>query len=223
MRIKDILTILIKRGWLIVVFAAATALGAIVVSKLQEPVFRASVKIAVTPARADLGLSETINRLLRNYGEHLTTRRMAQTVIDKLRLQDKDPTMTPEKLRKELRVSAQLSSYVLQVDVEDRDPNRARDIADVLSKVFVEEQTLTMADIDPRDRLQASVMDQPTWARLIRPKTKVNALGGGVLGLLLGGLAVIAWEFLDDTVKTAEQAEEVTGLSILGAVPAGRS
>ncbi len=220
MRIKDIVTILIKRGWLIVVFAVATSLGAIAVSKLQEPVFRSSVKIAVTPARADLGLSETINRLLRNYGEHITTRRMAQTVIDKLRLQDKDPTMTAEKLRKEIRVSAQLGSYILQVDVEDRDKNRAYDIADVLSKVFVEEQQRKMADIDPRDRLQASVMDRPTWARQIRPRTKVNALAGGILGLLLGGLAVIAWEFLDDTLKTTEQTEEATGLRMLGSIPA---
>src|SRR5512136_1444117 len=178
MRIKDFLTIFIKRGWLIVLFAAATALGAIVVSKMQEPAWRVSVRIAVTPARADLGLSETINRLLRNYGEHLTTRRMAQIAIDNLRLQDKDPSMTAEKLRKELRVSAQLGNYTLQLDVEDRDPNRAWDVANVLSTVFVEQQHQQMADIDPRDRLQTAVMDNPTYARLIRPKTKTNALGG---------------------------------------------
>lgn len=219
MRIKDFLIIFIRRGWLVVLFAAATTLGAIVVSKLQEPAWRVSVRIAVTPARADLGLSETINRLLRNYGEHLTTRRMAQIAIDQLRLQDKDPTMTAEKLRKELRVSAQLGNYTLQLDVDDRDPNRAFDIATVLANAFVAEHTQKMADIDPRDRLQASVLDRPTWPRLIRPKTKVNALGGGVLGLLIGALVVVAWELLDTTLKTPEQAEKHVGLPVLGAIP----
>jgi len=219
MRIKDFLSIFIRRGWLIVLFAAAATLGAIVVSKLQEPAWRVSVRIAVTPARADLGLSETINRLLRNYGEHLTTRRMAQIAIDQLRLQDKDPSMTAEKLRKELRVSAQLGNYTLQLDVEDRDPNRAFDVATVLANAFVAEHTQKMADIDPRDRLQASVLDRPTWPRLIRPKTKINALGGGVLGLLIGALAVVAWELLDTTLKTPEQAEKHTGLPVLGAIP----
>lgn len=219
MRMKDLLGILITRGWLILLFAAATAIGAIVVSKLQEPAWRVSVRIAVTPARADLGLSETINRLLRNYGEHLTTRRMAQVAIDRLRLQDKDPTMTADKLRKALRVSAQLGNYTLQLDVEDRDPNRAWDIANVLSAVFVDEHRQKMADIDPRDRLQASVLDRPSWPRLIRPKTKVNALGGAILGFMVGLLAVVAWELVDDTLKTGEQTEQVTGLPVLGIIP----
>lgn len=219
MRIKDFVTILIRRGWLIVLFAVATTAGAIVVSKLQEPAWRVSVRIAVTPARADLSLSETINRLLRNYGEQLTTRRMAQVAIDRLRLQDKDPAMTADKLRKELRVSAQLANYTMQLDVEDRDPNRARDVATVIATQFVAEHEQRMADIDARDRLKASLLDQPTWARLIRPKTKVNALAGGILGLLIGAMVVVAWELLDDRLKTSEQTEHVTGLPVLGAIP----
>ena len=207
----------------LVATAIAATLGAIVVSKMQEPAWRVSVRIAVTPARADLGLSETINRLLRNYGEHLTTRRMAQIAIDQLRLQDKDPSMTAEKLRKELRVSAQLGNYTLQLDVEDRDPNRAFDVATVLANAFVAEHNQKMADIDTNDRLNASILDQPTWARRIRPKTKTNVLGGGILGLLLGGLVVLAWEFLDDTLKTGEQTESTTKLPLLGAIPLVRA
>ena len=79
-----------------------------------------------------------------------------------------------------------------------------------------------MADIDPRDRLLTSVMDRPAWPRQIRPKTKTNALGGGILGLLVGALVVVAWELLDDSLKTSEQAEKATGLPVLGAIPALR-
>jgi capsular polysaccharide biosynthesis protein len=220
MRIKDFLAIFVKRGWLILLFAVATAVGAVVVSKMQEPAWRTSVRIAVTPARADLGLSETINSLLRNYGQQLTTRRMAQIAIDRLQLQAKDPSMTADKLRKELRVSAQLGNYTLQLDVEDRDPNRAFDVATVIANEFVDEHTQAMADIAPTDRLNAAVLDRPTWPRQIRPRTKFNALGGLILGLLLGALVVVAWELMDDTLKTSEQAEQVIGLPVLGAIPA---
>lgn len=220
MRIKDFFTIFIKRGWLILIFAAATALGAMVVSKMQEPAWRVSVRIAVTPARADLGLSETINRLLRNYGEQLTTRRMAQLAIDGLRLQDKDPSMTADKLRKEMRVSAQLGNYTLQLDVEDRDPNRARDVAMLVAQTFIDNHTQRMADIVPTNRLKASLLDRPTPPRQIRPKTKVNTLGGGILGLLVGALVVVAWELMDDTLKSSEQTERVMKLPVLGAIPA---
>jgi capsular polysaccharide biosynthesis protein len=220
MRIKDFISIFIRRGWVILVFAAAAGLGAVVVSKMQEPAWRVSTRIAVTPARADLGLSQTIDRLLRNYGERLTTRRMAQATIDRLRLQDKDPSMTAEKLRKELRVSAQMGNYTLQLDVEDRDPNRARDVAVVIASEFVEQQRQQMADIDPRDRLNAAVMDTPTYARQIRPKTKTNALGGAILGMVVGAVVVVLWELMDTSLKNSEQTEQALGLPVVGAIPA---
>jgi capsular polysaccharide biosynthesis protein len=223
MRIKDFFTIFIKRGWLILIFAAATAFGALIVSKMQEPAWRVSVRIAVTPARADLGLSETINSLLRNYGEQLTTRRMAQLAIDGLNLQAKDPSMTADKLRKEMRVSAQLGNYILQLDVEDRDPNRARDVGMLVAKTFIADHTQRMADIAPTDRLKASLLDQPTQPRQIRPKTKVNTLGGGVLGLFVGALLVVAWELMDNTLRSSEQTEQIMKLPVLGAIPAAKA
>jgi capsular polysaccharide biosynthesis protein len=30
----------------------------------------------------------------------------------------------------------------------------------------------------------------------------------------------VAWELMDDTLKTSEQAEQVIGLPVLGAIPA---
>jgi capsular polysaccharide biosynthesis protein len=221
MRLQDILAILRRRGWVILIFALATTLAAIGASKVQTPLYRSSIRISVNPARADLGLSETISRLLRNYGEHLTTRRMAEIAIDKLKLRANDPTITPEKLRDGVRVNAQLASYIIQVQVDDKDPNRARDIARVLAQVFVEEQTQRYADIDPQDRIRLSVLDEPTPARQVRPQTKVNALGGLALGLLIGGTLAILWELTNDTIKVGEDAEQM-GLPVLGIIPVAR-
>lgn len=214
MQLKDYFNILIKRGWIIVLVAAATFAGAVLVSKLQTPIFRSSIKISVAPARSDYGLSLTIERVLRNYAAQIKTRKMAQTVIDKLKLD-----VTPETFLGELTINAQLDNNLIQIDVDDPDPNRAQYIANTLARVFVEEQTAKQADIDRQNRLDVSVLDDALPGELNRPKTRNNALAGGILGVLLGGLIVFALEYLDDTLKTAEDVDRYVGLTTLGSIP----
>jgi capsular polysaccharide biosynthesis protein len=153
--------------------------------------------------------------VLRNYATQIKTRKMAQTVIDKLKLD-----ITPDALLSELTISAQLDNNIIQIDVDDPDPNRAQAIANVLARTFVEDQTARSADIDRMNRLDVSVLDDALPGELNRPKTKTNALAGGVLGVLLGGLIVFAMEYLDDTLKTAEDVDRYVGLATLGAIPA---
>ena len=214
MQIKDYINLLLKRGWIIVLVAAATFAGAVLVSKLQTPIFRSSIKISVSPARSDYGLSLTIERVLRNYAAQIKTRKMAQTVIDKLKLD-----LVPDAFLAELTINAQLDNNLIQVDVDDPDPNRAKDIANTLARVFVEDQTAKQADIDRQNRLDVSVLDDALPGELNRPKTRNNALAGGILGILLGGLIVFALEYLDDTLKTAEDVDRYVGLTTLGAIP----
>lgn len=216
--IRDYINLFLRWAWLIALVAIVSAASAYGVSKLQEPVFRASVKISVNPARADFGLTQVISSLLRNYGLQLTTRKMAMQVIEKLQLKG----MTPEKLRSELKTSADMGSYILRLDVDDNDPNRAWYIADTISKIFVEEQTLKNADVDRRDRIEVAVLEPPKPAERIKPRTSTNVLAGGVLGVLIGALIVLAREFLDDTVKSAEEVARLMGVPALGAIPVYR-
>jgi capsular polysaccharide biosynthesis protein len=214
MQIKDYVNLLLRRGWIIILVAAATTVGAYAVSKLQTPIFRSTIKISVSPARSDYGLSLTIQNVLRNYAAQLKTRRMAQAVIDNLKLD-----ITPEIFLSELAIAAQLDNNLIQVDVDDPDPNRAQFIANVLARLFVEDQTAKQADIDRLNRLDVAILDDALPGELNRPKTKTNVLAGGILGLFLGGLIVLAIEYLDDTLKTAEDVDRFVGLTTLGTIP----
>ena len=152
--------------------------------------------------------------MLRNYAAQIKTRKMAQTVIDNLKLD-----ITPDTFLGELAIAAQLDNNLIQVDVDDPDPNRAQFIANVLARTFVEDQTAKQADIDRQNRLDVAILDDALPGELNRPKTKTNVLAGGILGLLLGGLIVFALEYLDDTLKTAEDVDRFVGLTTLGAIP----
>ena len=53
----------------------------------------------------------------------------------------------------------------------------------------------------------------------IKPRVKLNMAIGGVLGLFIGfGLAFLL-EFIDNTIKTKEQAEAILGLPVIGQIP----
>ncbi len=218
MQIKDYFNILVKRGWIIVLVAAATFAGAVLVSKLQTPIYRSTIKVSVEPARSDYGLSLTISNVLRNYAAQIKTRKMAQVVIDKLKLD-----ITPETFTGELSVSAQLDNNLIQIDVDDPDAIRAQDIANTLAQTFVDDQTARSADIDRQSRLNVSVLDDALPAEINRPKTKTNALAGGILGVVLGVLFVFVLEYLDDTLKTIEDVDRYLGLTTLGTIPTAQA
>ena len=56
---------------------------------------------------------------------------------------------------------------------------------------------------------------------LAKPQTKINVLAGGILGGILGLLLIFVLEYLDDTLKTAEDVERFAGLATIGVIPSG--
>lgn len=53
----------------------------------------------------------------------------------------------------------------------------------------------------------------------VSPRVMLNTALGGVLGLLIAGCLVLAVGYLDDTVKSSEDVERLTGKATLGAIP----
>jgi len=53
----------------------------------------------------------------------------------------------------------------------------------------------------------------------IKPNQKLNLAIGGVLGVMLGVMLVFFMEYLDNTIKTADDIERHLGLPVLGLIP----
>ncbi|MCL4459331.1 MAG: Wzz/FepE/Etk N-terminal domain-containing protein [Chloroflexi bacterium] len=218
MQFRDYWRVLSKRWWLILLVAITAFSGSVIYSKLQTPIFRSTVKLDVSPSRYDYGLTLVIENLLRQYGEQLQTDKLAETVSERLKLD-----LPAEVLRKKVKVSPVLENYALQIDVDDPDPNRARDIAYVWASEFIKMHQIRMAPLDPKDRIEVTIRDNPRPGELIWPKTRANAIAGALLGLLVGILLVFLLEYLDDTLKTSEDVERYVSLTTLGAIPSLRS
>ncbi|MGQ9500671.1 MAG: YveK family protein [Anaerolineae bacterium] len=217
MELVDYLRILSKRGWIAILVAVVAAATAFAVSKLQTPVYSASVKLSVNPARADWGLSNTTKDLLRNYAENIRTHKMAQEVIDRAQL-DMDTTT----LLGKLFVSPAADTFTLQIEARDTDPQVAMTIAQTMAEVFVEDRDAWNQRQDKRDRIEVSILDS-VWNlgyQQYSPNTRINTLAGGLVGLLIGLLVVFFLEWLEqDVIRTDEDIERAVQVTVLGVIP----
>lgn len=215
MELQDYLRILRKRGWIILLVAILAAGSAVGLSKLQTPLYKASIKLSVEPARLDWGLSNTVKDILRNYVLRLKTHTMAQKVIDRAQLD-----MNTYAFLEKVEVSSDASNFSIQIDAKDPDPRVAMLIAQTMAEIFVEEREAWNQEQDQRDRIAVTIVDDVRDAPLFRPKPLTNGLAGLILGALAGGIIVFFLEWLEaGTLRTSEDVERVVGLAVLGTIP----
>lgn len=214
MELSDYFRILRRRGWIIVVLVVITAASAYVFSKLQTPVYRASVNVSINPARADLGLTQSAKWLLRNYVAIVHSEKWAEDVIDRLNID-----LTPGQLKGNVTVASDDSRFLIQIDVNDYDPGQATRVADAWAQKLVEWRQQENAQQLKQDQVHAYQIDAATWG-LFSPKTKVNTAAGAILGLLLAGVIIFFLEWVESgIVRSANDVERHLGLTVLGTVP----
>lgn len=218
MEINDYLRILRKRGWIIVVVALIAAASAYGFSKIQTPIYSATVKLSVVPARAtDWGSSNSLKDLLRNYAESIRTHTMAAEVIDREQL-DMDTTTLLDKLF----VNTDSSTFTLELEARDRDKGVAMDIVNRMAIVFTENRDQWNQRQDKRDRIDVTMLDSvyDLGVEQYSPKTRINTLAGGIFGVLVGVLVIFFLEWLEmDTIRAVPELERAAGVTVLGLIP----
>jgi capsular polysaccharide biosynthesis protein len=213
--LKEYFRILWKRGWIIIVTAVITAAAAVVFSMLLRPVYRSSIQLNVKPGRLDNGLTLSIKALMRNYAGNIVSDTNLQQVIDRT-----SQDMTPSTLRGHVRVSPIESDYMIQIDVDDYDGAVAQLLAQRTAEIFVEKVKVDMQDQNKTDRVTVDIKDPASPASLQSPKKKINAMAGGVFGVLLGGLIVLGLEWVDGgIIRSAQDLERALGTDVLGTIP----
>jgi capsular polysaccharide biosynthesis protein len=218
MEITDYLRILRRRGWIIVAVALIAAASAYGFSKLQTPVYSASVKLSVVPARAtDWGSNNSLKDLLRNYAETIRTHTTATKAIDRAQL-DMDTTTFLSKLF----VNPDGSTFTLELEARDRDPEVAMGMVDTVAKVFIEDRDQWNQRQDKRDRIEVRMLDSVynLGYQQYSPRTRINTLAGGLFGVLVGLLVIFFLEWLEmDVIRSAADIENTIQVTVLGAIP----
>ena len=218
MELIDYIKLFYRRGWIAILVALIAAGVAFGVSKMQTPVYSASTRLSVQPARADWGLSNVIKDLLRNYVENMRTHITAQKVIDRAQLD-----MSTADLLGKLYLSTDSSTFTIKIEARDTDPEVAYAIVDTVAQVFTEERDAWNQKQDQRDRIDVVMLDSvySLGYQQYKPKTQINTLAGGLFGLMVGILVIFFLEWLEQgNIRNADDIERVLNLTVLGQIPA---
>ncbi|MCC7448583.1 MAG: hypothetical protein IT324_14280 [Anaerolineae bacterium] len=214
MNLTDYFRILVRRGWIILLAVLLTAGSGYVFSKLQTPIYRSTQKVLIKPARNDLGLTQTLRQLMNGWVARLDTEARAAEAITALRLD-----MTPGQLKSMVTVTPDLNNLLINIDVDMKDGDVANRVAQVYGQQFYEWRNQENQPLRLEDRINAELLDAPRYS-LYRPNTSVNVAAGALLGVLIGGAAIFALEFLDsNVVRRPNDVERYLQLPVLGNLP----
>lgn len=213
MEFKDYIRILRQRGWMIILLALLTAAAAFGFSRMQTPVYEASARLLIT-SRPDFGQAQAVRIRLRDMAAWLNSSLRAQDVIDQLKLD-----MQPLTLLGDVTVAAATSESIIEINVENTDPDLARDIARVWAEQLIELRRVENADLRAEDRIEAELIDNPAVA-LESPQTRINTAAGAVFGALLGIVVVFIIEWLESGIlRRAEDVERHLDIPVIGQIP----
>lgn len=132
----------ILRKWLILVLLLPIVCGAIayVASIRSTPVYSASATLLVyrTPSGdiTDYNAIVTSERLARTYSTMIPRRPVLEAVIQRMGLNE-----SPASLAKRMRVSLIQDTQLIQLDVEDANPQRAADLANAIAEEFIRQNS----------------------------------------------------------------------------------
>lgn len=214
MELSDYLRVLRQRGWLILLVTALTAAAAFGFSKIQTEVYESSLRVLVLPSRTDFGQAQAAKELLRSYEQWLRSTYRAQAVINDLQLD-----MTPGELLGDVAVASDSASFVINLTVENTDPNLANDIARSWGNQLIQWQNANNDTLRKEDRINIEFLDDPQVG-LERPKTMINTAAGLVFGLLLGLVAAFLLEWLASGVmRRSDDVERYLDIPVIGTIP----
>ncbi len=215
MELGQIVGILRKRWWIILVAVVATAVSAVGFTKLQTPTYQSTVEVVIQPARPDFGLTQSAKTLLRSYMTVADSNKWAQQVIDRLRLD-----MTPQQLRANARFAAEDDRMVIKIEIEDTDGEQANRIARTWAMLLVEWRDSENQRLRKEDRVGAVLRDEPTYSQAWPPRTSIVLVAGVIFGLLIAAVVIFFLEWVESgIIRTPRDVEQWIGITVLGTVP----
>lgn len=184
-------------------------------SFLVTPLYSASSMMYVMPDNSNSMNSSTLSdmqvgqQLTSDYSSMIKSRSFMEDVIKKLNL-----TIDYQQLLEKVEVTNPTSSRILQVTVNDPNPQTAADIANEMASVAESKLKEITGMQAIKIYEEAAVPDRPS-----SPSLKKNCALGLLAGIVLAMAVITVRYLLDDTIKTEDDIEKYLGMTTLAVLP----
>ena len=222
MELRDYLHIL-RKNWLIILALTLVGIGsAAAYSLTRTPLYESQSSVFVSTQTGSGTVSEltqgsnfSLDRVP-TYVLVATSPLVLDPVIDQLGL---DTTAT--QLAKSISVSSPLNSAIINISVENADPQLAADIANATASQLsdaVEEIETTSGSATSPVKLTVIRAGIPGTAP-VSPNVPLNLALGGLIGIALGVAVAILRTVLDTKIRSPRDITALTERPIIGVIP----
>lgn len=217
--LRDLMKIIKKRLWLLIGIVLVSCISTAIVSYyFLTPIYEASTKLIVNKPNDGPGLGQlTINdvnlniRVIDTYKEVIKTHYIMGIVAEEY----PQFGLTSAQLINKVRVSSVNNTQVMTLIVQDPSYEKAANIVNAVSKVFMREIPKVMS-VDNVSLLNEAAVDAK--AGPVKPNPNLNIAISLIVSIMAAVGLIFLLEYLDDTIRTEADVEQVLGLPTLSAI-----
>ena len=211
--------LLLRRIWsqklIIVLTTLVFTAGALMYSLfIATPKYNSTTRVYVVNQKKDNQAITTQDvqlgtLLVKDYKEIILSNSVMSDVVAKNKLQ-----ITPGELAKKLSVDAPKDTRIISITVTDKDPQKARDLANAVREVSADKikEVTKIEDVTTLEQAEAALTPSS-------PNVFKNSVLAALLGFILAVGGVVLIELMDDRIKRPEDIEETMNLVLLGVIP----
>ena len=193
---------------------AITVAGAVSFMFLT-PIYENSTQILVNQEQTET--NQVVNQniqadlqLINTYSVIIKSPAILDQVIEQLNLE-----ISSDQLNQKITVNTAENSQVVNVTVRDEDPAQAVEIANTTAEVF-ESDIQELMNVNNVSILSPAVLKENPSP--VEPNPILNMAIAAVVGLMIGvGIAFLR-EYLDTSMKTEQDIEDILGVPLLGVI-----
>ena len=216
MELIEYFTIIKKRILLVILITiGSTVFSGVLSYFVITPTYKSDIAVIIgkveTSSESQSNYNDVImyQKLVKTYSEFAKSRRVSEHVIEALKL-----NIEPNELQNMVSVAPKGDTEFLSITVKSKDPKEAMDIANQLAKSLKVIST-EVKKVDNIQLLDEAIL--PTSPD--NPNPKLNMAIAFFIGLMISMGIAFLLEYLDNTVKSQEEIEKLTGVPVIGIIP----
>lgn len=233
MRPEEYVRIALRRWWLIPLLALVAAAVAYWYTDRQPRVYNSSTELMAIGEPPGYWTDLHAKNRLASYKKLITDDTVIGRAVERGQLGQRG--LDAGAVMGKLALAHSPDTNTVQIAAQDSDPARAAAIVNAVAGAFIERNDADNQELErqyPRrnesgapiggsiDRVRLEQLGQASVpAQASAPRPKLNAAAAAILGVALALVLAFALEYLDDTLRSAEDVRRHLDLPVLAGVP----